>query len=105
MKPGDATNVIDPRGSGTLRVAIPHMGFSLGALDRRSLAFGPAGAPPSSGPAVRDVDHDGTADLVVSFRLRHTGLGLGDSEACVRGRFLDGTRFEGCDVIHTPPSR
>jgi hypothetical protein len=51
------------------------------------------------------VDRDGFTDLVARFLKRHMSLAPGDAEACLRGRLLDGTRFEGCDAIHTPLPR
>lgn len=102
VKPGDATNALDPYGHGTLRVAIRGgTGLDVRAVDRGSLHFGPGGALPS-GVSLKDADRDGTSDLVARFPIRHTGLGPGDVEACLEGRLLDGTRIAGCDAVRTP---
>jgi len=106
VKPGDARNAIDPSGRGSVRVAIlGGEGLDVRTVDRRSLAFGPGDAPAAGSGAFKDVDRDGAADLVARFLKRHSGLGLGDSEACLRGKLLDGTRFAGCDAVRTPPPR
>jgi hypothetical protein len=68
-------------------------------VDRDSLAFGPAGAAPRApGPAERDVDRDGHADLVLHVRLSDTGLEAGDSSACLSGVVL-GDTFEACAAV------
>ena len=106
VKPGSDGNRIDPRGSGPIRVAV--LGserFDVSQIDRASLALGPSGAATVRRIHVRDANRDGVPDLVARFCKRQTGIARGDTEACLTGQLLDGTRFEGCDAIRTPEPR
>jgi hypothetical protein len=108
IRPFRRRNVVNPFSRG--RVAVALLGaadLDVEEVDRDTLAFGPAGAPPVRWPRprVRDVDRDGFDDLLLWFRIPETGVALGDPEACLEGALLDGTAFKGCDAIRTVPPR
>ena len=80
-------------------------------LDPTSLRLGRQGAPVSRGhrlrkaPRRRDVDRDGHLDLLLHFRLEHTGIMAGDTSTCLTGRTRDGRPILGCGSIDTGPTR
>jgi hypothetical protein len=104
IEPGGDANTINPRSNGVIPVAILGSdAFDVVDIDVATLAFGPAGAPPAHthGGHPEDVDGDGFTDLVSHYRTRATGIQDGTEEACVVGKSLDGTPFEGCGFIRT----
>ncbi len=56
-------------------------------------------------PFVEDVNDDGHVDLVSHYRTLETGIGVGNTEACLTGKALDGTAIAGCDVVDVAPLR
>jgi hypothetical protein len=103
VKPGDASNRLNPFARGVVRVALLGAeGFDAAAVDLTSLGFGPDGAPAVRSRAA-DVNRDGRTDLVTFHRVEDTGIALGDAEACLAGQTLDGAQFGGCDAVSTVP--
>lgn len=108
IMPGGEVNPINLKSKGVISVAIlGSESFDVAQVDVTTLAFGPAGATPSdTGSHLEDIDADGFADLVSHYRTQETGIGPGDTEACVTGELLDETTFEGCDAVQIrPPAR
>lgn len=64
-------------------------------IDVTTLRFAPNGATPVS---TQIVSVDGQVDLVASFRVRDTGLAVGDTQACLQGE-IGGQPFNGCDAV------
>jgi hypothetical protein len=101
--PRVALNDENVRAQAPLPVAIlgsPALDVAL--VDVDSLAFGPAGAQPVFPPRLEDVDGDGSTDLVTQYRIRDSGLEVGDTEACLSG-VVGGTAFRACDFVVTGP--
>ncbi|MCI0636000.1 MAG: hypothetical protein L0206_19105 [Actinobacteria bacterium] len=106
VKPGSARNRIGSPRRGGVRVALlGSQELDVATVDPTRLEFGPNRALAIAPPSSSDVNRDGFRDLVARFRKRETGIVRGDQQACVHGQLLDGTRFEGCDAIRTPPPR
>ena len=55
-------------------------------------------------PARRDVDGDGTRDLVVEVPTREMGIRPGDTSLCMTRVAKDGESFLGCDGIRQVPA-
>ncbi len=108
IKPGSAKNHINPRSNEKIAVAILSTNpdddtaepFDATTVDPRSVRFGPKGAKAKTSK-VKDVNHDGAADLLLTFKNRSTGIQCGDTSAELTGETLDGQAIKGTDTIKT----
>jgi hypothetical protein len=85
IRPGVATNLVNPAGAGVLRVAI--LGsetFDVSDVNLATLTFGADGAATVSVHA-GDVNGDGTLDLISDHATSAAGIVAGDTSACVNG--------------------
>lgn len=104
IRPASAHNFVSLGGPDLVPVAVLGAeSFDVAAIDRATLAFGPAGAAPLGpfGGFRLDVNRDGWLDLLSFYRISESGIALGDTEACVTGATVDGVPFEGCDAVVT----
>jgi len=132
IKPGSDPNSINPRSKGRAPVAIlstaageygTPLAFDATRIIPSTVRFGPRTAVfDETGGAFEDhkknghvedayeLDErtrDGDDDLVMHFPTPQTGIVSGDTEACVKGQWLDENavahKFFGCDAIRTVP--
>jgi hypothetical protein len=101
IKPGEGPNCLNPESLGRTPIAV--LGsevFDASLIDRETVSI--AGVPALT-HALEDVNGDGWIDLVVHFSTRDlngAGLLTDGAELTLGGMLLDGTLFEGSDVIH-----
>jgi hypothetical protein len=104
----DATTV-DPRSVrfGPRKVVLSGTGGAAESHGRRRLPWHRHGCGPGRGHLedsfeLDEVTRDGDLDMVLHFEAAATGIRVGDTEACVKGRFRHGGRtltFFGCDAV------
>jgi hypothetical protein len=103
IKPGSATNSINPESLGIIPVAILTTDtFDALQVDPLSVTFGvlPVSEAHSRGH-VEDVDGDGDADLLLHFETQATDIGCMDTEVFLSGETFDGNSIIGSDTIST----
>jgi hypothetical protein len=107
IRPGTFPNPINPGAAGLLPIAILGSdSFEAADIDASTLAFGPNGAAAAHrvGGHLEDVNGDDFTDLLIHYENRETGIGFGDTEACLTGELFDGSPLIGCDEVATGPS-
>jgi hypothetical protein len=99
---------VDPTSPGRVSVAVRSTpGLDATRTRRGTVRFGAVGAAgglaglgrPVGRGVARDVDRDGDADLVLSFRVRDTGISCGTKLVTLIGRTTPGVRFQGSDAV------
>jgi len=102
IKPGDTPNAVNPRNQGVIPVAIlSSSAFDATQVDPATVRFGNAGAAPTDGGHVEDVNNDGLPDLVFQFPTPATGIVCGDTSETLTGKTLSGTPIQGSDSVVT----
>jgi hypothetical protein len=104
IKPGkDTENIINIKKDRNLNVAINHnIGFDATQVDPATVTFGPAKASPTK-YQVRDVDHDGDADMLLTFIVKDTGIVCGTTSATLFGFTGSGVGIVGSDAVTVEP--
>jgi uncharacterized repeat protein (TIGR01451 family) len=132
IKPGSFPNSINPNSRDVIPLAILTtvageyglpLAFDATTIDPLSVRFGPPDVVwDETGGAFEahnrghiedsleldEVTRDGDLDMVLHFHVQETGIGPGDTEACVKGQWIDGNgdphTFFGCDSVRIVPS-
>lgn len=103
VAPGSAANMINLKSTSVPVAILSSEGFNaLTEVDRSSLTFGKTGNESSFISCLkggRDVNLDGRLDLVCNFRVRLTGLIVGDAVAILKGSTVAGLPFEASDSV------
>jgi len=101
VKPGDSQPVVNLNSQGVIPVAILSTStFDATKVNPLTVRFGRTGTEASPvHSSLQDVNGDGLLDMVLQFKIQSTGFQLGDSQATLMGRTLDGTPFRGSSAI------
>jgi hypothetical protein len=101
VKPGDSQPVVNLKSQGVVPVAILSTPtFDATKVNPLTVRFGRTGTEASPvHSSLQDVNGDGLLDMVLQFKTQSTGFQLGDSQATLMGRTLDGTPFRGSSAI------
>ena len=104
IKPGSDPNTINPKGKGTIPVAILSSTTfdATSQVDKTSLTFGRTGDEQSLAFCTKsdeDVNLDGLLDIVCHFRTQLTGFQAGDTEGILKGKMVNGVAILGRDSV------
>jgi hypothetical protein len=103
IRPRGEANRINPRGAGHIQVAVLSVnGFDATTVVADTVRFGRTGTEATPVDVIRrDIDRDGTVDLVLRFAIADTGIRCGDTSAVLKGVTSGGALFQGTDFIRT----
>src|SRR6266566_1116317 len=101
VQPGGSQPVVNLKSQGVVPVAILSTStFDATKVNPLTVKFGRTGTEASPvHSSLQDVNGDGLLDMVLQFKTQSTGFQLGDSQATLMGRTLDGTPFRGSSAI------
>jgi hypothetical protein len=101
VQPGDSQPVVNLKSQGVVPVAILSTStFDATKVNPLSVRFGRTGTEASPvHSSLQDVNGDGLLDMVLQFKTQSTGFQLGDNQAALMGKTLDGTPFRGSSAI------
>ena len=103
IRPKSDANRINPNSNKTINVAIFSVsGFDATSIDANTVRFGPTGT--EAAPihiATRDVDGNGSRDVILRFQIPDTGIKCGDISASLTGQTFAGLAFVGSSPIKT----
>ena len=101
VQPGDSQPVVNLKSQGVVPVAILSKStFDATKVNPLTVKFGRTGTEASPvHSSLQDVNGDGLLDMVLQFKTQSTGFQLGDIQATLMGRTLDGTPFRGSSAI------
>ncbi|MGQ0548654.1 MAG: hypothetical protein ACT4PY_03170 [Armatimonadota bacterium] len=104
IRPRSSENRVRPGSPRLIPVAIlTTEAFDAAALDASTVRFGrnATEAAPVGAPILRDVNGDGTIDMLLRFRIRDTAIVCGDTSAFLTGMTVRGEAVMGLDNITT----
>jgi len=105
IKPGSDPNGLNPSSKGVVPVAIVTTDeFDASTVDHCTVRFGPDLAAPTHRGCcghMEDIDGDGDLDAIYHFKTQETGIEMGDTEATLVGKTVDGLDFVGTDSVKT----
>jgi hypothetical protein len=105
IKPSKKTdlNVIDLKKDKKLKVAIVGSeSFDALQVDPATVKFGPSEQSPKR-YKIKDYNHDGFSDLVLTFQPNETGIACGDTSATLTGETYGGVAVQGSDIFTVTP--
>ncbi len=101
IKPGNKRNQINSDSNGAIWVAIlSDSNFDPLQIRIPTVRFGRDKAR-AIRHRVKDINRDGSGDLLVRFKIREIGIKCGDTQATLRGKTFLGQRVKGSDSIKT----
>ena len=103
IMPGSSPNSINPGSQDVIPVAIlTTPDFDASHVNAEMVRFDPLGAWVVDW-ALEDVDSDGDLDMLLYFRTQDTGIRVGDTEAWLAGKTVDGWEIRASDSVETVP--
>lgn len=107
VEPGDPLNIVEFQRRGLITVAVVSTpDFDAADIEPGTVCFGDADTPAERtctevhgrGHLI-DVNRDRRPDLVLHFEVTETGIDLGDTRACLKGRTTGNIGVYGCDAV------